>query len=137
MNEYKYHYLFTSFDLETYDLEDFKYNFVNITSFRLVDTADVGVKQILKDIGLYSHHIFKKPYLNLHFTKSTVLESEPALMFDSVYVFAIGLQTLEQSHSLTLSNISCEEENSWDGGLSLINYLNAVSSTTKQEITFY
>ncbi|KMZ07267.1 uncharacterized protein Dsimw501_GD26904 [Drosophila simulans] len=137
MNEYKYHYLFTSFDLETYDLEDFKYNFVNITSFRLVDTADVGVKQILKDIGLYSHHIFKKPYLNLHFTKSTVLESEPALMFDSVYVFAIGLQTLEQSHSLTLSNISCEDENSWDGGLSLINYLNAVSSTTKQEITFY
>jgi len=74
MNEYKYHYLFTSFDLETYDLEDFKYNFVNITSFRLVDTADVGVKQILKDIGLYSHHIVKKPYLNLHIKKSTILE---------------------------------------------------------------
>jgi len=53
-------------------------------------------------------------------------------MFDSVYVFAIGLQTLEQSHSLTLLNISCEEENSWDGGLSLINYLNAVSLTANK-----
>ncbi|XP_043657335.1 glutamate receptor ionotropic, kainate 2 isoform X1 [Drosophila teissieri] len=126
MNEYKYHYLFTSFDLETYDLEDFKYNFVNITSFRLVDTGDVGVKQILKDIAFYSHHMFKKPFFNLHVKKSTILESEPALMFDSVYVFAIGLQTLEQSHSLTFSNISCDEEIPWNGGLSLINYLNAV-----------
>jgi len=53
-------------------------------------------------------------------------------MFDSVYVFAIGLQTLEQSHSLTLLNISCEEENSWDGGLSLINYLNAVTLTANK-----
>ncbi|XP_039496514.1 glutamate receptor ionotropic, kainate 2 isoform X4 [Drosophila santomea] len=126
MNEYKYHYLFTSFDLETYDLEDFKYNFVNITSFRLVDTGDVGVKQILKDIAFYSHHMFKNPFFNLHVKKSTILESEPALMFDSVYVFAIGLQTLEQSHSLTFSNISCDEEIPWNGGLSLINYLNAV-----------
>ncbi|KRK04919.1 glutamate receptor ionotropic, kainate 1 isoform X5 [Drosophila yakuba] len=125
MNEYKYHYLFTSFDLETYDLEDFKYNFVNITSFRLVDTGDVGVKQILKDIAFYSHHMFKNPFFNLHVKKSTILESEPALMFDSVYVFAIGLQTLEQSHSLSFSNISCDEEIPWNGGLSLINYLNA------------
>lgn len=53
MNEYKYHYFFTSFDLETFDLEDFKYNFVNITSFRLVDLSDVSVKEILKDMESY------------------------------------------------------------------------------------
>nr|XP_036674145.1 glutamate receptor ionotropic, kainate 2 isoform X2 [Drosophila suzukii] len=126
MNEYKYHYLFTSFDLETYDLEDFKYNFVNITSFRLVDIGDVGVKQILKDLGTYSHHMFQKPFMNPHVRKSISLESEPALMFDSVYVFAIGLQTLEQSHTLNLLNMTCDAEIPWNGGLSLINYLNAV-----------
>ncbi|KAH8342593.1 hypothetical protein KR084_011375, partial [Drosophila pseudotakahashii] len=126
MNEYKYHYLFTSFDLETYDLEDFKYNFVNITSFRLVDIGDVGVKQILKDLGSYSYHMFQKPYINLHVRKSISLESEPALMFDSVYVFAIGLQTLDQSHTLNLLNMTCDAETPWNGGLSLINYLNAV-----------
>ncbi|XP_070074168.1 glutamate receptor ionotropic, kainate 2 isoform X3 [Drosophila takahashii] len=128
MNEYKYHYLFTSFDLETYDLEDFKYNFVNITSFRLVDIGDVGVKQILKDLGSYSHHMFQKPYMNPHVRKSISLESEPALMFDSVYVFAIGLQTLEQSqsHTLNLLNMTCDAGIPWNGGLSLINYLNAV-----------
>ncbi|XP_044316565.1 glutamate receptor ionotropic, kainate 2 isoform X1 [Drosophila rhopaloa] len=126
MNEYKYHYLFTSFDLETYDLEDFKYNFVNITSFRLVDIGDVSVKQILKDIGSYSHHMFQNPYVNRHLRKSVSIESEPALMFDSVYVFAIGLQTLDQSNTLNLPNLTCDEEIPWNGGLSLINYVNAV-----------
>lgn len=49
-------------------------------------------------------------------------------MFDSVHVFAIGLQTLEQSHTLRISNVSCEDELPWDGGLSLINYINSVGA---------
>lgn len=56
-----------------------------------------------------------------------VQQTEPALIYDSVYVFAIGLQTLEQSHTLRLSNVSCVDEIPWDGGLSLINYINSVS----------
>lgn len=55
MNEYKYHYLFTSFDIETFDLEDFKNNFVNVTSFRLVDVGDVSVRNILKDMEAYNY----------------------------------------------------------------------------------
>lgn len=55
------------------------------------------------------------------------LQAGPALMYDSVLVFAIGLQTLEQSHALVPANVSCEAETPWDGGLSLINYINAVS----------
>lgn len=53
MNEYKYHYFFTSFDIETFDVEDFKYNFVNITAFRLVDLSDIGVKELVKDMERY------------------------------------------------------------------------------------
>lgn len=60
MNEYKYHYFFTSFDLETFDLEDFKYNFVNITSFRLVDMSDVSVKEILKDMESYDRQTINR-----------------------------------------------------------------------------
>lgn len=55
------------------------------------------------------------------------LQTEPALIYDSVHVFAIGLQSLETSHSLVLSNVTCEDELPWDGGLSLINYINTVS----------
>ncbi|XP_034173812.2 glutamate receptor ionotropic, kainate 2 isoform X3 [Osmia lignaria lignaria] len=120
MNDYKYHYLFTTFDIETFDLEDFKYNFVNITAFRLVDAEDVGVRGILRDMERY------QPSGNTILNKSKVIQAEPALMYDSVQVFAVGLRTLEQSHALRPANISCELEHPWDGGLSLINYINSV-----------
>ncbi|XP_011878966.1 PREDICTED: glutamate receptor ionotropic, kainate 2-like isoform X3 [Vollenhovia emeryi] len=120
MNDYKYHYLFTTFDIETFDLEDFKYNFVNITAFRLVDADDVGVRSILRDMERY------QPSGNTILNKSRIIQADPALMYDSVQVFAVGLRTLELSHALRPANISCELEHPWDGGLSLINYINSV-----------
>ncbi|XP_034244702.1 glutamate receptor ionotropic, kainate 2-like, partial [Thrips palmi] len=113
MNDYKYHFVFTTFDMESFDLEDFKYNFVNITSFRIVDAEDMSVREVLKDM---------EQVLN----KTKGIQSEPALLFDAVHVFAIGLQSLEQGHALRLTNVSCSEEAPWDGGLSLINYITAV-----------
>lgn len=56
-------------------------------------------------------------------------------MYDSVLVFAVGLQTLEQSHPLALANVSCAREHAWDGGLSLINYINSVSDHLSRKIT--
>lgn len=140
MNEYKYHYLFTSFDIELFDLEDFKYNFVNITSFRLVDVNDVGVKEILKDMETFkyrnnfsgtaevksdSKQEENSPF-GENYRKRRTIGAAPALVFDSVFIFAVGLQTLEQSHTLTLKNMTCMEAKPWDGGLSLINYINSV-----------
>jgi len=67
-------------------------------------------------------------YLQTLAAKLVFLQAEPALMYDSVQVFAVGLRTLEQSHALRPANISCELEHPWDGGLSLTNYINSVSS---------
>ncbi|XP_033226294.1 glutamate receptor ionotropic, kainate 2-like isoform X2 [Belonocnema kinseyi] len=120
MNDYKYHYLFTTFDIETFNLDDFKHNFVNITAFRLVDAEDSIVRGILKDMERF------QPAGNTILNKSHVIEAEPALMYDSVQVFAVGLRNLEQSHALRPANLSCELEHPWDGGLSLINYINSV-----------
>lgn len=53
MNDYKYHYIFTTFDIETFDLEDFKYNFVNMTAFRVVDIDHLFVKEILRDMAKF------------------------------------------------------------------------------------
>lgn len=83
----------------------------------------------------YSFSVFiirKFSNLNLIF-----FQAEAALLYDSVFVFAIGLQTLEQSHTLKISNVSCEREQPWDGGLSLINYINAVSLPALYIFTFY
>lgn len=64
MNEYKYHYLFTTFDLETFDLEDFKYNFVNVSAFRLIDNDDMAVRDTLKDMRqFYLRQDFKSNFL--------------------------------------------------------------------------
>jgi len=40
--------------MEMFDLEDFKYNFVNLTTFRMVDIEDVGVREVLKHMEEYS-----------------------------------------------------------------------------------
>ncbi|XP_018320930.1 glutamate receptor ionotropic, kainate 2-like isoform X5 [Agrilus planipennis] len=121
MNDYKYHYLFTTFDLETFDLEDFKYNFVNMTAFRIIDTKDLTVQEILRDMARFQPHHLRPSSLNSSFVKT-----EAALIYDSVFVFAVGLQTLDQSHTLRIQNASCDREEPWDGGLSLINYINSV-----------
>lgn len=68
MNDFKYHYLFTSFDLETFEMEDFRYNFVNITAFRLTDTKDVHVKERLKEMEQFSKQ------KNMKFKKNLAVE---------------------------------------------------------------
>lgn len=55
-----------------------------------------------------------------------MFQAEPALVYDSVQVFAHGLAALDRSHELRLANLSCEKEKPWDDGLSLYNYINAV-----------
>ncbi|KAK8724139.1 hypothetical protein OTU49_011216, partial [Cherax quadricarinatus] len=52
--------------------------------------------------------------------------AEPALIYDSVNVFAKGLHALERSATLSLANLSCENEKPWGDGSSLFNYINAV-----------
>lgn len=56
---------------------------------------------------------------------------EPALMFDSVYALARGLQALERGATLRPVNISCDDENPWTDGSSLFNYINSVSIEAK------
>lgn len=120
MNDYKYHYLFTTFDIETFDLEDFKYNFVNMTAFRLVDSEHYRVRRVLKDMEKF------QPIGHNILNRSRVIQAEPALIYDSVHVFALGLQALERSTTLRVANLSCDHELPWSDGSSLFNYINSV-----------
>ncbi|XP_069180620.1 glutamate receptor ionotropic, kainate 2 [Procambarus clarkii] len=120
MNDYRYHYLFTTFDIETFDLEDFKYNYVNMTAFRIVDTSNSQVLKILRDMEKF------QPIGHSILNKSSIIKAEPALIYDSVGVFAKGLHALERSATLSLANLSCESETPWGDGSSLFNYINAV-----------
>lgn len=42
-------------DIETFDLEDFKYNSVNITAFRLVDVESPKVSDIIDQMKRFQH----------------------------------------------------------------------------------
>ncbi|XP_037083602.1 glutamate receptor ionotropic, kainate 2-like isoform X1 [Pollicipes pollicipes] len=119
MNDYKYHYLFTTFDIETFDLEDFKYNFVNMTAFRLVSDS-FHVREILRQMEQF------QPVGHSIISKSGVIEAQPALMFDSVLVFARALTALQGGAPLEYSSVSCGREQPWPDGSSLFNYINAV-----------
>ncbi|KAJ1521477.1 hypothetical protein ONE63_003145 [Megalurothrips usitatus] len=144
MNDYRYHYMFTTFDMETLDLEDFNYNNVNMTAFRIVDADDPGVREALRQMERFApigHHIINS---------SGVIQVEPALMFDSVQVFARGLLAMEAASvhggggggpsaaslpgvqapqpALRSSNLSCDLEKPWDDGLSLYNYINTATT---------
>ncbi|KAL9896314.1 glutamate receptor ionotropic, kainate 2 isoform 3-T4 [Glossina fuscipes fuscipes] len=121
MNDYRYHYMFTTFDLETFDLEDFKYNSVNITAFRLVDVQS----QLYTDIV---EQMQKFPHSGLNIVEGhPYIQTQPALMFDAVYAFAAGLTAFDGSHTLKVTNLSCELEEPWDDGLSLYNYINTAT----------
>ncbi|XP_034174059.1 glutamate receptor ionotropic, kainate 2 [Osmia lignaria lignaria] len=123
MNDYRYHYMFTTFDIETFDLEDFKYNSVNMTAFRLVDLEEPKVAEVLRQMERFQ--VGFQPIGHAILNKTGVIQAEPALVYDSVQVFAHGLAALDRSHELRLANLSCEKEKPWDDGLSLYNYINA------------
>eukprot|EP00099_Drosophila_melanogaster_P024022 NP_651941.2 uncharacterized protein Dmel_CG11155, isoform A [Drosophila melanogaster] len=121
MNDHRYHYMFTTFDLETYDLEDFRYNSVNITAFRLVDVDSKRYLEVINQMQKLQHNgldtINGSPYI----------QTESALMFDSVYAFANGLHflNLDNHQNFYIKNLSCTSDQTWNDGISLYNQINA------------
>ncbi|XP_041674484.1 glutamate receptor ionotropic, kainate 2 isoform X5 [Drosophila eugracilis] len=120
MNDHRYHYMFTTFDLETYDLEDFRYNSVNITAFRLVDVNSKRYLEVIDQMQKLQHNGLENingiPYI----------QTESALMFDSVYAFASGLHflNLDGPPNFSIKNLSCTSDQTWENGLLLYNHIN-------------
>lgn len=105
MNDYKYHYLFTTFDMEAFDLEDFKYNFVNITAFRIVDIDDISVKETIRSMMKF------QPNKELRFMNSTyiqvtffILLTLHLIFFKSVIVKKVLFRTLRRKYFSALVN---------------------------------
>lgn len=112
--------------METFDLEDFKYNFVNISAFRMVDADAVATRHLLRDMEKF------QPIGQKILNKTNIIQAEPALMYDSVMALAHGLAALDRGTALRLANLSCDIEQPWNDGSSLFNYINTV-----QNINFF
>lgn len=78
MNNYKYHYHFTTFDIEAFNLENFRYNFVNMTAYRMVDAEHPTVKSILRDMEKF------QPIGQYILNKTNVIKAREASFFISL-----------------------------------------------------
>uniref|UniRef100_A0A336L6S2 CSON001092 protein n=1 Tax=Culicoides sonorensis TaxID=179676 RepID=A0A336L6S2_CULSO len=114
-----YHsYLITSLDLHTIDLEEFKYGGTNVTAFRLIDPDSLKVQQTIRAWELGEQKLGRK----LDFRN----KAETALMFDAVHLFAKALHDLDASQQMDIHPLSCDAQDTWPHGYSLINYMKIV-----------
>ncbi|XP_063534432.1 glutamate receptor ionotropic, kainate 2 isoform X2 [Cydia strobilella] len=124
-----YHsYLITSLDLHSVDLEEFKYGGTNITSLRLLDPERADVQRVVRDWVYDEARKGRKLQLGHTSAKEnmTFTKTETALMYDAVHLFAKALHDLDTSQQIDVRPLSCEAEDTWPHGYSLINYMKIV-----------
>ncbi|KAG6450853.1 hypothetical protein O3G_MSEX006783 [Manduca sexta] len=124
-----YHsYLITSLDLHSVDLEEFKYGGTNITALRLLDPERVDVQRVVRDWVYDEARKGRKLQLGHTTAKEnmTFIKTETALMYDAVHLFAKALHDLDTSQQIDVRPLSCEAEDTWPHGYSLINYMKIV-----------
>ncbi|CAG0878614.1 unnamed protein product [Darwinula stevensoni] len=127
-----YHnYIVTSLDLHTVDLENFKYGGTNITGLRLVNTEDRVVQDVLADwdtaipfLRDYSHSYTPKSQI---FSSTSIsvksLTTEAALLYDAVHLLAKALHDLDNIRAIQISPLTCNSDDVWTEGRTLINYM--------------
>lgn len=145
LSEY-HNYFFTSLDLHTIDLEDFQYGGTNISSFSFVDQSGAEFQTVLHDWqsnpfpsrgghGLASSNSISGGGGNGGWTAAGELyrsmvqnfTTEVALMYDAVKLFATALHDLDRSQAINIRSLSCDSEDPWVYGQTLVNYMRMVS----------
>ncbi|XP_043279379.1 glutamate receptor ionotropic, kainate 2 isoform X2 [Venturia canescens] len=127
-----YHsYLITSLDLNSVDLEEFKYGGTNITAFRLVDPEKPEIQKVVQDWIYGEQRYGRQLDMGQSYSKNnlTFVKTETALMYDAVHLFAKALHVLDTSQQLEIKPLSCESTDTWSHGYSLINYMKIVEMT--------
>ncbi|XP_041351805.1 glutamate receptor ionotropic, kainate 2-like [Gigantopelta aegis] len=119
-----HHYILTSMDVESIDMENYRYNYVNLTGFRLIDYETLYVQQIMKAMEVYEIQTNK---VMLNKSGYITLPHEAALLFDAVHLLAYALDAYEKDAILRPVNTSCDRPSPWSSGPSLYSYLTKVS----------
>ncbi|EZA54442.1 Glutamate receptor, ionotropic kainate, partial [Ooceraea biroi] len=101
-----------SMDLQTLDLEPYKYSGVNITGIRLIDPESSVVR-----------HTLESQPVKWNLTDGSHLRVEAALAYDAVQLFASGYTRLRDSIKGNLKKLFCNRRETWGHGFSLSNYM--------------
>nr|XP_049703804.1 glutamate receptor ionotropic, kainate 2 isoform X4 [Helicoverpa armigera]XP_049703805.1 glutamate receptor ionotropic, kainate 2 isoform X4 [Helicoverpa armigera]XP_049703806.1 glutamate receptor ionotropic, kainate 2 isoform X4 [Helicoverpa armigera] len=118
MNNENYHYVFTSFDFELFDMEDFYYNRVNMSGWRLVDRHSDKVKESLQVMEKF-HPIGASIISGGH------IKTEPALLYDAVQILCQALAITEDIHP---GNVSCDKDTPSLHGKAIYDNINTIQA---------
>lgn len=119
-----HNYIILNPDLHTLDLTPFRYGGANITGVSLVDPTNEDVIEVARDF-----HSYKQTYdpdLADDRMPEFKFKSKIALLYDAVYVFSMALRDLDRVQ-LTAKSLSCDVNDNWEHGYSLINFMKTVS----------
>ncbi|KAI4498716.1 hypothetical protein M0802_006183 [Mischocyttarus mexicanus] len=109
----------TSLDLQTLDLEPYRYSGVNFTGFRLINPEDPTVMEI-----------FEKHKHEWSLSGPDKLQLESALMYDGVQLFAQTLKQLNGATNDDVKQLPCNGSMSWEYGKYVLNYYNLSTPRT-------
>ncbi|XP_011645300.1 glutamate receptor ionotropic, kainate 2-like isoform X1 [Pogonomyrmex barbatus] len=108
-----YRIIIASMDLQTLNLEPYKYSGVNLTGIRLIDPESSTVQRILQ---------FRP--LNWSLPNGSHLKVETALAYDAIQLFASGYARLRDSiKGENFKALFCNGTEIWGHGFSLSNYI--------------
>lgn len=119
VNDY-FAYLITNLDVERLELAPYKYNNVNITGFRIVDTSNPDVSDYVKSWSSNFGH---------GRGKSHPLYSANALIVDAVALYATAMNDLGNIETIATEQINCRQGAPWSGGETFLRYLQSVEFT--------
>ena len=133
---FQFNWILTSLDAHTVDFQPFKYDFTNFTVLRLVDFTRPFVQHSLRSIVtevisvffLLPRCFFSKEIImgrTLDFTDfSGGLDTEAALIYDAVHLFAVALRQVREAQNLQTMSIECGPfPQSWPHGSTITNFM--------------
>ncbi|CAL4076228.1 unnamed protein product, partial [Meganyctiphanes norvegica] len=110
-----YHnYFITSLDLHTVDLEDFRHGGTNLYTLQLVDLHSPAVQRVIQDWTFE-----EDPPIG----RTNQIQTEVALMYDAVKVFATALGQHMHSMNINTTALKCDGDAAWEYGTSLSNFI--------------
>ncbi|CAF1512058.1 unnamed protein product [Rotaria sp. Silwood1] len=120
-----YHYILTTLNIDTFDLEDYKYNYVNLTAFRLFNRRDSRVLMAME--SFFAFKTMSNNEINRRlFTTSVALWADALLAFAYAYDKLIASQ-IRLGVELQRPNISCSDGRGWPLGIELHSKFNQIS----------
>jgi ionotropic kainate glutamate receptor 2 len=138
-----YHYVLTTLDIETIELDDFKYNRANITGLRLTKTETTFYRQVVHNLEqfmtlpqqqqlLYSRTTGREEgsaraagHLN---PRKMFLTTKNALLFDAIFVMSSIVKEAEKTLNLNEGGISCTDNKPLNHGTMLSTFVEKVSN---------